>query len=458
MRFHYASRLAGDGTNHIDLRSGSLSWSEHRALLNTAAAAVETSQATTFMAEAIHGLHYDLVGLTSAIDRMEQDLVLRLDAQTVLLRTEVELLANIAEALRTPRATRAAERIADAGSLLDDNRYERALVAAEEAIQDDPTNRSGFVAAGWALLGLERVDEARSFFREAAQCGKGDGAHSALRQAARLTFLLAGPEEALKELHRGLEMDVSSLERAGADYDRVVYYSAAGRSGEAIERLRSATCEDRSFCLMALTDAVASRDEGIVRAAVGFLSELDGLEARFTKECKAVQERLAPIVDVLDTPGDSDRSDQWKAVNAFISSEWNWIDTALGEAATWGFTRLHAALDTVADGPAEAANKASKYIAEQRTMVQALHDRAQRLGAVAPNTPTRDGDGWSINVMRLRGMYQCFHLTVDPGGRVQTYKLKYGDSYPSEIERSQSLSQIRKLRRSPLPWPYLDAS
>jgi hypothetical protein len=58
------------------------------------------------------------------------------------------------------------------------------------AIGDDPNNAAGFVAAGWAAIGLGRGNRARELFLEAAEASDGDERDTALRQAARITFAL----------------------------------------------------------------------------------------------------------------------------------------------------------------------------------------------------------------------------------------------------------------------------
>lgn len=73
----------------------------------------------------------------------------------MLLDRQVDLLADIAQSLRTPARVRAAERLSSVGELLRRKRYDRALAAAVRAVEDDPNNPAGFIAAGWAHIGLQ---------------------------------------------------------------------------------------------------------------------------------------------------------------------------------------------------------------------------------------------------------------------------------------------------------------
>jgi hypothetical protein len=197
---------------------------------------------------------------------------------------QVELLAQIAETLRTPARTRAAERISDAGELLSRERYERALTVAMQAIDDDPNNPAGFLAAAWASLGLDDVEQARAFFREGAQASDGDQRQSALRQAARLTFLLEDSQDALRELGDSPEQ-LSPAEEAATDFDRAVYFSHTGESATAAECIRKTSYHDARFCLMALTDPILSRDATVVETAAEQLraiqEEADSIAAEF---------------------------------------------------------------------------------------------------------------------------------------------------------------------------------
>jgi hypothetical protein len=203
-----------------------LSWAEHDALLQTAAN-------SGLMVE---GLAYT----ANAVARLEASLGYRLGAQLDVLGQQLEQLDGIAAALRTPAKTRAAERLVDAGRLLETQRYDRALEAAKQAIDDDPTNPATFSAAGWACLGLAQLVEARTYFREEAEAGHvGDVASAARRKAARTTLALETPLAALAELGAE-EPGASPAELAGHLYDRAVYLALADRRDEAEQALRAA--------------------------------------------------------------------------------------------------------------------------------------------------------------------------------------------------------------------------
>lgn len=465
MRFAYNNRLAGNEATHLDLRSGSLSWSEHRALLSTAAATAAAAHEAAYTRRAIQELQYEVAGVANAVDSMERSLALRLDTQTVLLRTEIELLANIATSLRTPRATRAAERIVDAGALLDDGRHERALAAAQEAIEDDPNNRRGFIAAGWALLGLERTDEARSHFREAAQCGGGDGAHSALRQAARLTFVLNGPAEALEELDKEAGSQLSDLENAAADFDRLVYSAAVGNSDEAVRTLQAATEIRRGFCLMALTDPVCAGDKRVVDAAVGLLKELDALRKVVEQEYEPISQHLRSLLK-LNMYDDID--DASGSIVAEIASAVDAVDQyRTVQTEDWGFADLRRALDDASNhrSPAHAAaRRAEDYVREQQEALQVLRDRVPR--AVRISAPRKRDGVWEVVFARKVGVSYAFYRATSSGSSELPVNLNaarelealfgirlriVGDEYFGPVNRAIKTQGTRYP-----PWAYLD--
>jgi hypothetical protein len=140
-------RFFGEGVvGSIDLPSApTLSWSEHHALL-------ESSADLRRVRSTLEDLGMDVRSVVRAIDGLEGELGFRLDQQSLLLDRQVDLLVDIAQSLRTPARVRAAERLSSVGELLRRKRYERAAGAAEEAIEDDPNNPAGFIAAGWRSL------------------------------------------------------------------------------------------------------------------------------------------------------------------------------------------------------------------------------------------------------------------------------------------------------------------
>lgn len=296
MRLELAQRVFGNSAAHLDLRSGSsLSWSEHKALMASAAGSMAT-------AHTLAQLRYDVQDVTMAVESLTREIGLQLQDQTLLLIRQVELLAEIAETLRTPARTRAAERISNAGELLSRERYERALTLAMQAIDDDPNNPAGFLAAAWASLGLDNVEQARDFFREAKQASDGDQRQSALRQAARLTFLLEGPQNALKELG-GSPEQLSPTEEAATEFDRAVYFSHAGDSATAAKCIRKVSELDGRFCLMALTDPILSRDAAVSETAAEQLRAIQELADTITAEVSRAHARYQALCKEIEDLG-----------------------------------------------------------------------------------------------------------------------------------------------------------
>ncbi len=260
----------------------SLSWSEHQALMTTADAAAATAR--------------EAARVSRSLDSLEAELGLQLEDQTRVMSRQLDVLADIAASLKTPAKTRAAERIVDTGELLRRRRFDRALQVAEEAIDADPNNPAAFLAAGWALLGLGRLEEAREQFSEAAAASDGDARSSNNRKVARLTFVLEGPEAALASLRRSATDFVSQRESHAVTYDRVVYETAAGRGADQTSAIVRLGQQDGRYCACALSDPILSRHPGVHAAATSQLgrtiAELDVARARF-KEALGHLERQA---------------------------------------------------------------------------------------------------------------------------------------------------------------------
>jgi hypothetical protein len=280
----------------------SLNWSQH-ALLQKAASGSRPAASgsrpsgptidTGRICRELESVGQKIEDVVRAIDWLVADLDLRLETQAELLNRQVDLLADIARTLHNPARTRAAERLVDAAELLRHHRNERALSLAEQAADDDPNNDTAFVLAAWAALGLEDLERARGYFREAAQATASEqGAEkrhmNAVYLAARLTFALDGPEAALRELdaaepfidpalpreHPTLAMEqfcllcLSPNKAAAIKFDRAAYYTAANQMDAALETFREIAEEyNGRFCLMALTDPVLANNDAVVNAA-----------------------------------------------------------------------------------------------------------------------------------------------------------------------------------------------
>lgn len=199
--------------------SPALTWFDQQALQRSA-------EGSTASAIELRFLNAGMGRLVDTVVALESSLGFRLDAQTRILDSQLDVLERIEHALRRPGQVSAAERISNTGELLRRGRYARALGDAELAISDDPNNPAGFVAAGWAAIGLGRGDHARELFLEAAEASDGDERDTALRQAARITL---APEDATAALRilEGCDDSASALQRWATEYDRAVHYAAS---------------------------------------------------------------------------------------------------------------------------------------------------------------------------------------------------------------------------------------
>src|SRR3712207_3276153 len=106
MRLELSQRLFGDSANNLDLRWGSsLSWSEHRALMSSAAGSMAAAQEAAFARQTLEQLRYGVQDVTRAVEALQTEIGLQLQDQTRLMTRQFELLAQIAETLRTPAKT-----------------------------------------------------------------------------------------------------------------------------------------------------------------------------------------------------------------------------------------------------------------------------------------------------------------------------------------------------------------
>lgn len=269
-------RLLGGGfrgTIDMPATQPALSWADHQALQQSAAGA---------MAAAVE-LRVLNVNVVTSLIELEQELGLRLDAQTQILASQLDVLARIESALRRPGQIRAAERIANTAELLRRGRYERALSDAELAIADDPINPAGFVAAGWAAIGLGQGDAARRFFVEAGEASDGDERATALRQAARITFAVEDGVAALAVL-QACDDRTSALQKLAIEYDRAVYLMASNDQAAAAEALARVLAADDRFAAMVFADTVLNRDPALRELAARTIRQLtDALAADYSR-------------------------------------------------------------------------------------------------------------------------------------------------------------------------------
>ena len=293
-------RFFGEGVvGSIDISSGpTLSWSEHHALL-------EGSADLRRVRSGLEDLGVDVRSVARAVDGLEGQLGLRLEEQSMLLDRQVDLLADIAQAVRTPARVRAAERLSGVGELLRRKRYDRAATAAKEAIEDDPNNPAGFIAAGWAQIGLKRLDEARALFTEAAEASDGDARSAAVRQTARLTFALDGPRAALARLDEYATGARGSTEQAAIAYDRSVYLAELGDTSAAEVRLLDAGRDEPSFLLTALADPLLASHAVIVEAASG---ELKMRQRALAHHVAMYEDLVAQLRDLVVALEDEDKT------------------------------------------------------------------------------------------------------------------------------------------------------
>jgi tetratricopeptide (TPR) repeat protein len=283
-------------------------------------AAHQTSVETRRGREAMDRVGRTIDSMADQIERFEQGMGLRLEEQTRLLEQQTEMLSQIRDALLTPAKTRGAERVADAAQLLRRERYERALAIANEGIDADPNNPGTFFAAAWALLGLDRPDEARRHFEEARDAADGDEKSRAARQAGRAAMAAGNVTLAYQLVRDARQMAETGEERAAVDYDVAVYAWLLKDHEAAAESLEAACRYDTRYSEMALLDRNLTDAPGLAELAAAILAELD---QQVAERRPILEARLHELRNQLPASPESTRSFTELAPGVRPSSDWS---------------------------------------------------------------------------------------------------------------------------------------
>lgn len=308
-----------------------LTFSESRNLATMSYAAWETSQETRRARVAMESVGMSVDSVADQIDRLERGLGLHLEQQTVLLKQQTEVLSQIRDAVLTPARTRAAERVADAAQLLRRERWQRALDVSREGIEADPNNPGVFFAAGWALIGLERPDDARAMFEEARDAADGDERSLGARQAARAALAGGNSGLAYSLVRDARSMAQSDDERAGVAYDVAVYAWLNDDPESAHEALEKACRHDTRYCHMAFTDRNLNDAQDLRDTAATVLTELSERVAERQPEVAA---HLDEIGQGLPTPPQSSRSHSQLAEGLRPTRDWSLLQNKIHEDLT----------------------------------------------------------------------------------------------------------------------------
>lgn len=344
----------GDGYSGSLKVPAGLSWMDSMAIQSAARSAWETSAETSRAREALDRIGYDVADMADSINRLESTIGLKLDEQTHVLEQQSQALEEIRGAVVNPAKTRAAERVADAAQLLSHDRFERALKVANEAIDADPNNPNGFFATGWALVGLERFDEAREMFEEARDASHGDQRSLGSRQSARSAFLAGKPDLAYALVRDARQIAESGDEQAAVAYDIAVYAVAAGDAQTAIESIQKASRHDSRHAERALVDPAFEQTEDVRAAAAAVLTELADHIAEHRPQ---VENEIRNLHSSLPDPPSDQRShtnlgagvrpaEDWSQVRAEIEQHLAQVEQSLGEAASVNLQRSISALDS----------------------------------------------------------------------------------------------------------------
>jgi hypothetical protein len=75
MRLELIQPIFGNSAGHLDLRWGSsLSWSEHNALIASAAGSMATAQEAAFARRTLEQLRYDVQDVAQAVETLQPEL------------------------------------------------------------------------------------------------------------------------------------------------------------------------------------------------------------------------------------------------------------------------------------------------------------------------------------------------------------------------------------------------
>lgn len=321
----HKSFLGDRVVGHID--SPGLSWSDHQALVDAARSSHSIALETSAIRQRLESVNLNVAAVGQAVMEMEYQLGFRLQAVADVLAQQLTVLQSIEQALRTPAKTRAAERLVDVGELLQRQRWQRALAVAESAIEDDPNNPAGFLAAGWAQMGLGDLQQARDAFVEAADASDGPARSAAGRQASRLALALRDSQTALAGLDRygvtsapawpehvrwegaGTAAVVrdwweQQLELAAVHYDRAVYFASTDTRESTLELEDAGAIDPRSYALALADKLLAEHPQLIDLAAEKLKSAVIEQKATIEAHLTRVQRALERIADFDSQPAE----------------------------------------------------------------------------------------------------------------------------------------------------------
>jgi tetratricopeptide (TPR) repeat protein len=302
--------------------SPGLSWSDHQALADAARASRSMAMEASAIRQRLESVNLSVAAVGRAVTALEYELGFRLEAVADALARQLTVLQGIEQALRTPSKTRAAERLVDVGELLRRQRWQRALAVAESAIEDDPNNPAGFLAAGWARMGLGELQLAREAFVEAADASDGPARSAAGRQASRLALALQDSQAAVSGLDRygmtsapawpgqigwrGAHTEAivrdwweQQLELAAVHYDRAVYLASTDMRESALELEDAGAIDPRSYAL-ALADKLLAEHSQLVDLAA------EKLESALTEQKATIEAHLVRVQRVVERMADFD--------------------------------------------------------------------------------------------------------------------------------------------------------
>jgi Flp pilus assembly protein TadD len=241
--------------------------------------------------DALDRLGWDIRWVAESIRSLEDELASRLSEQTAYMERQLDALESIDRSLLDSLKVRAAQRMDDAAGLLQRGKYPAALHYACEAIDCDPNNPYGYVAAGFAYIGLGEPGRASESFVEARDAATDEqwfvfgrlGAHSSI-VAGELHQARAILDNALARLN------AETSRRGAIHYDLALVAILASESSTAVAEIEKAVRTDVRYAAEALCEPLFD-DTPEVRAHATYVAEEVGLAAR--------AERITARLDTL---------------------------------------------------------------------------------------------------------------------------------------------------------------
>jgi tetratricopeptide (TPR) repeat protein len=196
-------------------------------------------------------LGWGIDNVAESVTSLQDQIVPRFDVQIHFLSEQLSLLKSIDSSLKNPRRVQAAERIEQASELLGFMQYDVALRYAKEAIDHDASNPGGYIAAGWALVGSNKIDNATYYFAKATHVTSDYSPWlESMRQLSRCQLIVGNTSWARENLNRAIRRSSSYIENQKQHVENLEI--RANKSPLSYEYIRPSILEEAKRILRSL--------------------------------------------------------------------------------------------------------------------------------------------------------------------------------------------------------------